>query len=64
MEVFKALRAENWLHHHGGTSHPKAVELKRCLLRAFYPDSEEWKASVWSQGKQVIERALASLSSP
>ena len=63
MEVFKSLRAENWLHHHGGASHPKAFELKMCLLRAFYPDSVEWEASVWNQGKQVIERALLKLSS-
>ena len=61
MEVFKALRAENWLHHHGGMEHPKARELKTCLLRAFHPESEEWKASVWSQGRQVVEQALASL---
>lgn len=62
MEVLKALRAENWLHHHGGMGHPKARELKGCLLRAFHPESEEWNASVWSQGRQVVERALASLS--
>ncbi|MFC1896236.1 M14 family metallopeptidase [Thermodesulfobacteriota bacterium] len=59
MEVFKASRAENWLHHHGGMSHPKAHELKMRLLQAFHPDSEDWEASVWSQGKQVIGLALA-----
>lgn len=64
MDVFKALRAENWFHHYGGDSHPKAASLKACLLRTFYPDSEEWESSVWHQGKQVIEQALASLNSP
>ena len=62
MEVFKALRAENWLHHHESMEHSKARELKTCLLRAFYPASEEWEMSVWNRGKQVIELALASLS--
>lgn len=62
MEVFKALRAENWLHHYGSMEYPKARELKMCLLQAFHPDSEEWEVSVWTQGKQVIELALASLS--
>ena len=59
MEVFKALRAENWLHHHGGQDHPRASEIKTCLLRAFHPDSDEWETSVWNQGKEVVERALA-----
>ena len=64
MDVFKALRAENWLHHYGGNSPPKAAALKTCLLQAFYPGSEEWELSVWNQGKLVIEQALASLNSP
>jgi len=62
MEAFKALRAENWLHHHGGISHPKALELKTWLARTFHPDSEQWEASVWRQGNQVVQKALASLS--
>ena len=62
MEVFKALRAENWLHHHGGMDHPRAKKIKTCLLRAFHPDSDEWEASVWNQGMEVVEQALAWLS--
>lgn len=62
MEVFKALRAENWLHHHGDLSHPRAPELKACLLRAFHPDSSKWEKSVWAQGEQAVEAALAGLS--
>lgn len=58
LEVFKALRAENWLHHHGGPDHPRAREIKSCLLRAFHPQSDEWEASVWKQGKEVVEQAL------
>ena len=60
-QVFKALRAENWLHHHGKPSHPKATKIKECLQRAFYPDSEAWKASAWANGRDVIERALSWL---
>lgn len=62
IETFKAMRAENWLHHHGGRSHPKARKLKTAFLRAFYPDSDEWKESVWLKGKKVIELGLASLT--
>ena len=57
-EVVKALRAENWLHHHGGVDHPEAKEIKNRLLRAFYPDSDEWKTAVWNQGKGVVDQAL------
>jgi len=63
MVAFTALRAENWLYHNGGMSHPKARELKTCLLRAFHPDSNEWEASVWHQGRQIIRRALTALAS-
>lgn len=59
MDVFRAVRAENWLHHHGGGDHAKAENIKTCLLRAFHPDSDEWEASVWNQGKEVVEQALA-----
>ena len=62
MEVFKAVRAENWLHHHAGLDHRRTRELKERLLHAFYPDSAEWRTSVWNQGKEVIDRALAHLA--
>ncbi len=62
MEVFKALRAENWLHHNGGPDHPKARQLKTCLLRAFHPDDKEWQATVWDEGKQIVELALTNLT--
>jgi len=62
MEVFKAVRAENWLHHHAGPKHRQARELKARLLRAFHPDSEEWQTSVWNLGKEVVDGALAYLA--
>ncbi len=60
MEVFKALRAENWLHHHGASRYAKTREMKICLLKAFYPDDNKWKASVWTKGKEIVELALKS----
>jgi len=60
-EVIKAQRAENWLHHHGGTDHPEAREIKMRLLRAFHPDSAEWEVTVWNQGNEVVEQSLAWL---
>ena len=61
MVVFKAIREENWLHHHGQTGSPGAVEIKQQLLRAFYPDNDLWKQKGWEQGKLVVEQVLASL---
>lgn len=62
MEVFKAIRAENWLYQHGGADHPDAAKIKQQLMRAFYPDDELWKEKVWEQGRLVVEQALANLS--
>jgi hypothetical protein len=58
LQVFWALRAENWVHHHGGWSHPKAPGIKQRLLRAFHPDDEAWEARVWSEGSEVVSEAL------
>lgn len=57
MDVFVALRAENWLHHHGRDD-PRAKKIKTCLLRAFHPGLREWEDAVWEQGRNAIERAL------
>jgi hypothetical protein len=61
MEVFKALRVENWLYHHGGPDHPRAAEIKRRLLRAFHPDDPVWEQRVWSAGRRIAHEALAWL---
>ena len=60
--VIRALQAENWLYHHGGPSHPSAGKIKAAMRRVFYPDSDEWKAQVWAQGKEVVEQAVTGLS--
>ena len=58
LKVLRALRAENWLHHRGGVDHHKATEIKSGLVRTFYPETDDWKRLVWTQGKQVVEQAL------
>jgi hypothetical protein len=61
IDVFRALRVENWLHHHGNGSHPQAQEIKTCLLQTYSPESEKWKSLVWSGGRQVVGLALSYL---
>lgn len=60
-QVFLALRAENWLHHHGSPDHPRAKEIKEDLLRAFYPDQDDWRMQVWEHGRTVVEQVLQQL---
>ncbi len=61
-KVFWALWAENWLHHHGNKEHQDAKQIKSELLRAFYPEENEWKAQVWEQGKEVVRQVLVEIS--
>ncbi len=61
MAVFKAIRAENWLHHHGDVDCPSAAGIKQQLQHAFYPDDDLWKRKVWEQGRLIVEKALANL---
>jgi len=59
--VFFALRAENWLHHHGSPDLPRAKEIKEDLLRVFYPEQDDWRIQVWEQGKTVTRQVLQQL---
>jgi hypothetical protein len=61
IDVFRALRAENWLHHHTNGTHPQAQEIKTCLLRTYSPQSEKWKSLVWNNGRRIVEQALSYL---
>jgi predicted deacylase len=58
LEVFKALRADNWLHLHGDFAAPEAKEIKAQIRRAFYPDCADWKEMVWSRAQAVLGQAL------
>ncbi|MBE9521129.1 MAG: M14 family metallopeptidase [Proteobacteria bacterium] len=60
-QVFLALRAENWLHHHGSPDHPRAKEIKEDLLRAFYPDQDDWRMQVLEHGRTVVEQVQQQL---
>ena len=62
MEVFRALQAENWLHHRSEKDQALARKIKAELLRVFYPDEGDWKTRVWEQGKEAVEKVLAGLS--
>jgi hypothetical protein len=63
LEIFKALRADNWLHVHGDPKGPDAPDIKAAIRRAFYPDCADWKDLVWRRAEAVLSQAVAGLHS-
>jgi len=62
LQVFQALREENWLFYYGGEGHPEADRIKQELLRAFYPEDPVWRQQIWEQGSLIVKQALAALT--
>ncbi len=62
LEVFEALRADNWLHTRGDPLGPEAEQIKADIRCAFYPDRDDWKDMVWQRGEAVLAQTLAGLS--
>jgi hypothetical protein len=63
MQVFTALRAENWLYHHGAPDDPRAHAIRHNLLRVFHPADSVWHGRVWIRGREVVWQALDWLES-
>jgi hypothetical protein len=63
LEVFQALRADNWLHAVGNPEGTDAQPIKAQIRRAFYPDQDDWKDKVWTRGRDVIAQAIRGLGS-
>ena len=61
-EVFDALRRDNWLHAYADMAHPQAGPIKRQIRDAFYPDTTEWKRTVWNHAAEVVDAALAAIA--
>ena len=64
MEVFKALRADNWLHAYSDQNDPRWAAIKKGIRDAFYVDESWWKAAVYGRSVDMILRAGRGLSSP
>lgn len=64
LEVFRALRADNWLHMRGNPLGPEAAAIKADIREAFYPDKDDWKEMVWARSESVISQAIAGLLGP
>jgi hypothetical protein len=64
MEVFKALRADNWFHAYSDQSDPRWGAIKKGIRDAFYVDEPWWKAAVYGRSVDMILRAGRGLGSP
>ena len=60
-EVLDAVRADNWLHHHGTVDSKEGRALKRLMRDAFYGDKDDWKAMILEQGVAAQRAALRGL---
>ena len=56
--VILALIADQWLHRFGDFDSSEASHIKNMMMDAFYPDSEVWRESIATIGREVFEQAL------
>jgi hypothetical protein len=61
-QVFESLRKDNWLHAHGRMDHRSAKAIKREIRAAFYPDTSEWKRSVFRHAEETVAAACAAIA--
>ena len=61
MEVLTALRADHWLHAHGGPESPAGAQIRQQMRAAFYSDSAAWQAAVYGRTADLAFRALRGL---
>ncbi len=60
-EVLEALRADNWLIHHGDTASDLGREIKAEMRRCFYGDADDWKDMIWERTLDSQRLALTGL---
>jgi hypothetical protein len=61
MEVLTALRADHWLHSHGGGNPQAAEQIQRQMRDAFYSDAPAWQAAVYGRAADFVFRTLRGL---
>lgn len=61
MRVIRAIRADNWLAHHGDRGDATGRAIEADMLEAFRPDSRDWERRVVASGAALVAQALARL---
>jgi hypothetical protein len=61
LEVLTSLRADHWLHAHGGNDTPLRDPIRAQMLKAFYSDNPAWQAAVYGRTADFVFRACRGL---
>jgi hypothetical protein len=61
LDVLTALRADHWLHLHGGPHAAAAAQIRQQMREAFYSEAAAWKAAVYGRTADLAYRALRGL---
>jgi len=59
--VLSALRDDNWLHMHGRMDDTRAPAIKAAIRDGFYPETDQWKQSVYRHAQDVVGAAIRAL---
>lgn len=62
MEVFQALRGEQWLHRHPDAPQEVATAIRRRMLEAFYTDTDTWRERILAQAREAATQAIEGLA--
>jgi hypothetical protein len=62
VRVFRAMRADNWLEHHGGAESEQAQTIKQELLEVFRPADATWQRAILAAGARVLQQARDGLT--
>ncbi|MGF1456199.1 MAG: M14 family metallopeptidase [Alphaproteobacteria bacterium] len=60
-DVFKAMRADNWLHRHGDPEGPEAPPIKADMRRVFFPDVPPWRNGVLETFHRIVDQLFRAL---
>ena len=61
-QVLQAFRAEQWLQNHRDAPAARRDEIKRRMRDMFYIDSDDWKATVYTQARSACLAAVTRLA--
>jgi hypothetical protein len=62
-DTFLALRADQWLQNHPDASAGQRTAIKQQIRDAFYGDTDDWKADVWTQARAATLAGITHLAS-
>ncbi|NLD67950.1 MAG: DUF2817 domain-containing protein [Limnobacter sp.] len=56
--VLRAMRADNWLHHHGDRGDATGRAIESEMLEAFRPAAPDWAGAVVAHGASLVESSV------